>query len=217
MKPKTKTDAAVGRAKQIGADERAAQFSLRTLELTDLSNVSMDFAEDSISVEVTLPVGDGEAYAEYSEDYDIRETPDYVQRAARAFSDALVRLVRERHFTKGDFPCSTCTSACCGRHYQHVRVTDVDVQRLEDAGIDTTDTIELYDHPSFSGHIGEMRQVEYEHDPSQECCPYLGDEGCSIYELRPRVCREYSAWTCEIYEADADKLAGKVKLPVVKE
>jgi Fe-S-cluster containining protein len=47
-------------------------------------------------------------------------------------------------------------------------------------------------------------------------CVFLRDDGCSIYEHRPDVCREYDAFTCDTFEEDHKKVEGKVKLRVLQ-
>lgn len=196
-------------------------FDLRGVRLTDLESVSLDAEEDTVTVSFTIPVGNGETVAEYEETFEVTEHP-HLSNAATALARVLVDMVRGRpdEFEGRDPPCLTCTGNCCGRHFGSVRITMADVTRMKDAGIDVSDeTISFYKTEIFSGYVGEFKLVEYDGPDATEdedCCPHLTREGCSIYHHRPLVCREYSAWTCDIYAEDEEKIE-KRRLPIVKE
>lgn len=195
-------------------------FDLRKVRMTDLGKIELDTAEETMVVTMHLPVGDGESFCDYDEVFDTDDggVPDYVDRALQQFARAVVRMVGERHMVAGDLPCSTCTSACCGRQFQKLRLTDQDIERMEAAEIDCGhDVIEFYARESWSGYVGEFIQVPYEGpnaSDGEECCPHLGRDGCQIYEHRPLICREYSAWTCDLHDEDPEKIDGKVHLKV---
>lgn len=206
-------------------------FDLRKTEATDISNITLDTVDDSLEVTMQIPVGDGEAFAEYEESFEVRDGPAYVRQAAKALLDAVHRAVRERAMiTDRDFPCATCTAACCGREFDAVRLTPEDIDRLHAAKLDVEDCVDMYDEVSWAGYGGELVQVPYspsrvdawdeenpEEDTSLEetACIFLRKDGCSIYEHRPKVCREFSAWTCDIYEEDETKIEGNVHLRVL--
>ena len=193
-------------------------FDLTKLLLSDLDEITLDVTEELVSVSVNLPVGNNEAYAEYQEVLDLDQTPDYLRRAAKEFTDACARAVRERQLLRRDLPCATCTGACCRR--SDIQLNASDVARLEAAGIDVTESIDYYDAESCGGQVGEFELIQAsvhfgEDAPDEVLCPHLRPDGCSIYEHRPTICREYSAWSCEAYEEDPEKREGHVSLRVV--
>jgi Fe-S-cluster containining protein len=203
-------------------------FDLRDAQLTDLDEIRLDAESNELEVTFSLPVGNGENFSTYEETFALGEddTPDYLKGAARMFAGAIVRAVRERVLTSGEMPCVTCTAPCCARAFEHVEVTAQDVLRMETAGIDIDATIEHYAQESWTGHVGAFKRVPWfgnvippdeDDEASEMCCPHLTPQGCGIYEHRPLVCREFSPWTCELYEEDPDKADGKVRLRVVKE
>jgi Fe-S-cluster containining protein len=202
-------------------DGPAAQmrgFDLRGVSLTDIGTIELDSGEHTVSATLQIPIGDNDAFAEYEEtlDFDEDTTPAYLAASARQFSDAVLRAIKERVFTSGKNPCETCTGACCGRKFSAVRVTQEDVDRLTAAGHDCSEFIEFYDTQSFTGYVGQFKLVPWKDDEDEQACPFLGDDGCQVYEERPLVCREYSPWTCDLYEEDPEKVDGKVRLRVVK-
>lgn len=204
-----------------GIEQRPALvrgFDLRNVSLTDFDTIELDSGEHTVTVSIQVPIGDNESFAEYSEtlDFDDETTPGYLAAAAKQFGDAVLRAVKERVFTGGRNPCETCTGACCGRHFSQVRVTQADVDRLTARGIDVSEHVDFYDSQSFTGYVGQLQLVPWSHDEEQTCCPWLSDRGCEVYEDRPLVCREFSPWTCDIYEEDPDKSDGKVRLRVVQ-
>jgi Fe-S-cluster containining protein len=191
--------------------ERA--FDLATTRATDISSIELDCADNTITVTIQVPVGANDGYAEYEEvlDLDEEHVPGYVHHAALGIAEAILRAVRERVLSRREVPCATCTAACCGRQFTSVRVTKEDFDRLQSAGVDTGKHVCLWVYPSFGGYIGELVLVPYK-QTEEKACPFLQDNGCSIYAARPSICREYSAWTCDIYEEDPKKVDGKVKL-----
>lgn len=193
-------------------------FDLTKLLLSDLSEITLDVTEEMVAIGMNLPVGDNEAFAEYQEVLDLDQVPEYLRRAAKEFTSAAARAVRERQLLKKELPCATCTSACCRR--SDIQITASDVERMDAAGIDVVDSIDYYDAEACGGQVGEFDLVPAslhfgEDAPDEVVCPHLRPDGCSIYEHRPTICREYSAWSCEAYEEDPEKREGRVGLRVV--
>lgn len=84
-----------------------------------------------------------------------------------------------------DVPCDGCTACCCSSQFVHV-------------GPDETEALSrippelLFPAPRMpAGHV----LLGYD---EQGRCPMLTDDGCSIYEHRPRACRTYD---CRIFPA----------------
>lgn len=194
-------------------------FDVGKVLLSDLDEITLDVTDEMLTINLNLPVGNNEAFAEYQEVLDLDDVPDYVRRAAKELCNAAIRAVRERQLLQRQVPCSTCTGACCRRH--DIQVTASDVERMDAAGIDVSDeTLRFYDTESLGGHTAEFAMIPAsihfgEDAPDEVVCPHLRQDGCSIYEHRPTICREYSAWTCDAYEEDPDKIEGHVKLRVL--
>lgn len=205
---------------ELQQEERreAFAFDLSRLRLTDIESVKLDASEEQLIIEAQLPVHGGESYASYEETIDFSEqyVPDYLADACRAMYLATLRAIRERVLTKRDPPCATCTGACCGREFGRVQLTEEDLEMLRGV-VSLSKQVTMYERPTFTGHVGEFKQVPWgDPDDNQTACPNLSASGCSIYEHRPRICREFSAWDCDVYEEDPDKVAGKVHLRVRK-
>jgi uncharacterized protein len=102
------------------------------------------------------------------------------------FAAWLVGFQRARRGPQGaDVPCDGCT-ACC-RSSQFVLVEPDEHDSLAHIPAEL-----LFPAPGRpTGHV----VLGYD---EQGCCPMLGEEGCSIYEHRPRACRTYD---CRIFPA----------------
>jgi Fe-S-cluster containining protein len=191
---------------------RSYDYDLTKTQMTDIVSVKLDSAENQVSIELNLPVHGGVSYAGYEEviDFDEQNIPGYLLDAARRMYEAAARAIRERVYTDREVPCATCTGNCCGRAFSAVRLTHDDITRLAEV-VKIEEQVQMYDEISFSGYVGEFNLVPYYGDEDQMMCPNLTPEGCGIYENRPLICREYSPWDCDIYEADPEKVDGKVK------
>jgi Fe-S-cluster containining protein len=196
-------------------------FDLTQALLSDLSEITLDVTEEMVGVSLQLPIGNHEAFADYQEVLDLDDTPDYLRSAAKAFANAVLRAVRERQLLQRPVPCSTCLSTCCRN--ADIPVSGSDVARMEEAGIDVSEkTLLFYPTESLAGHIAEFVLIPAPSvlgdDASQDdlVCPHLRSDGCGIYEHRPTICREYSAWTCDSYAEDPQKRDGVVRLRVVQ-
>lgn len=195
-------------------------FDLTEALLSDLDEINLDITEELVGISLNIPIGNNEAFAEYQEVIDLDDAPDYLRFAAKAFTNAALQAVRERQMLRREVPCSTCTGACCRN--SDIQVTGSDVERMDAAGIDVTEeTLLYYKSESLGGHVAEFVMVPVSvhfggSGPEDDVvCPHLRPDGCSIYEHRPTICREYSAWTCEAYDADPQKREGHVALRVV--
>lgn len=187
-------------------------FDLGQAQLTDIESLHLDMTDSVLTVSLQLPVHGGEGYAVYEEELDFdNQLPGYLCDAARKFSGAALRAIKERVVTQQELPCRTCIGACCGVRLDTIRVTAADVERLEAAGIEVPRAVELHeDGVDFAGYVGHLRLVTDEAGKTR--CPFLEPWGCSVYEHRPLICREFSPWTCDMYEQDEAKASGEVKL-----
>lgn len=84
-----------------------------------------------------------------------------------------------------DVPCGTCTACCRAAYFVHVAPGDARARRRIPAAL-------LF--PAPGRPPGHLLMGYDEHGR----CPMLSDEGCSIYEDRPRTCR---AFDCRVHAA----------------
>lgn len=192
---------------------------LSQIQLTDVASITVDYQDDTIAVKVFVPVGDQGELAEYEETYEDDDATASMVHHARQLGLATVEAVKARKLHQGPVPCSTCTGACC-YNYDAVHLTAADVAHLS-AVLPEKDFqrgVEKLRRDTMSGHVAVLTKKPRSIDGEERegACYFLRKDGCSIYENRPTVCREYSAWTCEIYEPDSQKTDGKVHLRVTR-
>jgi Fe-S-cluster containining protein len=187
----------------------------------------LELEEDTLTVTFNIPHEYGtHEYREsftWSRDY----PPSFLKDAASEFMKILTTAVNERVASKQKVPCETCTSHCC-RYYDTIRILPMDVNRFIQAGISPRDTMVLWDDlpwpeilnqeainsfpKSMDGTIGYMKKVPWYRDKKQSACSLVDDKGCTVYENRPQICREYPAFGCDIHDPDDKKIKGLVKL-----
>jgi Fe-S-cluster containining protein len=199
---------------------------------TDLSTVELDTHSSTLSVKFDMTVTEAGAVAEFEDEIDMDEAPHYLRVAASKFTDAIMQALRESAENPGDIKCNTCTGACCFA-FSSIRVTADDLLRLEAGGINLDAAVDLFpEHAEgmtdWTGYVGQMKEKPVTAQISRAAselektgCVFLTEKGCSVYEHRPQVCRDFSAWTCdETYEEDSRKVSarknGKTTLRVVQ-
>lgn len=190
------------------------------LTLTDIESITLENAEDSLTIKVLLPLDDG-SFSEYEETIPFDDfAPNGLHEIAKRFSVASLAALKARASKDRPVPCTTCMGACCYK-YDEVRLSDRDIANLQEAlgEQEAFKGIKLYKTGErWTGYVGALKKAprEIAGQRIESACYYLRSDGCSIYEHRPAVCREYSAWTCgDTYEADPKKVAGKVRLRVI--
>jgi uncharacterized protein len=105
---------------------------------------------------------------------------------AGAFSAWLVEVQGAiRGERDADVPCDGCTACCTASQFVHIGPDEHDTLVHVPAEL-------LFPAPGLpAGHV----LLGYD---ERGRCPMLGDDGCSIYEHRPRTCRTYD---CRIFPA----------------
>jgi uncharacterized protein len=83
-----------------------------------------------------------------------------------------------------DVACGTCTACCTASQFVHIAPDEHDALRAIPAAL-------RFPAPGRPGH----QLLGYDADGR---CPMLGDDGCTIYDVRPRTCRTYD---CRVYAA----------------
>lgn len=213
---------------------------LDKLELTDISSITLDSANDTLSIKFDVKFGPAGETAEYEEEIAFnKDTPKALRDAASQLAAVALTAVRSRVSRQGEVKCTTCTGACCYK-FSAVRLTPTDITMLRTQ----YGTHWVYEHVNFyaevkeglgddlqtswNGYIAEMKYVSareatevrnkafYEWSATvgvdTQVCINLRADGCSIYETRPQVCRDFSSYTCgDTYERED----GKVRLRVL--
>lgn len=119
---------------------------------------------------------------------------------AGSFSAWLADTLRTRQGADADVPCGTCTACCRSSMFVHVGPDDVAARRRIPKAL-------LF--PAPGRPKGHFVLGFDEHGR----CPMLVDEGCSIYDDRPRTCR---AFDCRVLAAagrtgDKPDIAARVR------
>ena len=115
-----------------------------------------------------------------------REVGDETALEAGDFADWRARLLDAlERGAEMDVPCGSCTACCRSSMFVHVEPDEVETLRRIPRAL-------LVPAPGRpNGHL------VMGHDEAGRC-PMLGDDGCTIYEHRPRACRTYD---CRVYTA----------------
>lgn len=175
----------------------------KRVNLTHINEIVLSNPHDAIEVDVAVPVNDSgiilreRIIYKYSAD-----SPEWLRAATKQFLDAVARFARERPDITED-KCSTCTGVCCTKPWA-IRVTQEDIERIAEARDDIDEVIVSYSEEAWTGYVGEMARGE------DGACVFFKNGGCSQHEIRPSVCREYSAHKCDLYEYDDKKYHLKI-------
>lgn len=197
-----------------------AEGPLSALALSDIESITLENAQDSLTIKVLLPLDDG-TFSEYEETIPFDDhAPVGLHEIAKRFATATLAAVQARVSKSRPMPCETCMGACCYK-YDEVRLSNADIDALHEA-LGAEEAFKGYTlyatGERWTGYVGALKKAPRKIGDQQidSACYYLRSNGCSIYEHRPTVCREYSPWTCgDTYEADPKKVSGKVRLRVV--
>lgn len=177
--------------------------TFKRVNLTHINEVVISNPHDAIEIDVAVPVDDvilrERIFYAFNAD-----SPEWLRAATKQFLEALVRLAQERPDITED-KCSTCTGVCCTKPWA-IRVTEEDVERLRDHYTieDIEEIVVSYSEEAWTGYVGEMARGE------DGACVFFKNGGCSQHEIRPSVCREYSAHKCDLYEYDDKKYHLKI-------
>lgn len=167
-----------------------------------LGNLSIDLDEEEIEVQSTFP-DDAEGFAsgnlEMTRTLDLEEHPEL-----RAAVKQLVALCQEAVLRKDPQydpnRCDRCVkSDCCW--IDRIHLTDEErVAILDHLGLDDTranTACYFTEDDDLAGFYRHMMRHEDGH------CVFLKKVGgvmrCSVYEVRPKVCRDYDAGYCTDY------------------
>jgi Fe-S-cluster containining protein len=98
------------------------------------------------------------------------------------------------------YDCTKCIAFCCSI-YERVEVSDLDIKRIATHfGVSVEEAIRKY-----TTIVDQSRSLKRTKDPLfGKSCKFLHprSRGCTIYEARPKTCREYPGRTrCAYYDA----------------
>lgn len=183
----------------------ATRFSLLDISLADIDTV--EITDGEVAVELGRHLGTSRVT--YTEELPCHsEVKDpYLIRVREKVAELFVAIrdaVNNRSVETGELPCATCTGACCREWDVFLNVEDV--ERLGVAGLEAyVDDLPVVDP---NGHIARMRKIKAVNPGTGEKekgCIALGKDGlCTIYDARPTICREFSAWNCDQKEEWVD-------------
>ena len=203
-------------------DNRGPDPWAQGLNGLSIHNLSLS-QEGEVVVEFDLPVE--QTTACYHQQLRGMRTLDvYEDPELEAAAKHLYEIVRDR-VSRPDperlkVNCDHCaTSACCRKY--NVLVTEADLRRLaEPMGLSLAQVRERYANTAAVDWTHEFTaQLACDKDEAgEEKCVFLkqgpgGQYRCSVYEHRPRICREFDMDTCDDFVAlESVKLLGVADL-----
>jgi Fe-S-cluster containining protein len=133
--------------------------------------------------------------------FDVYQDPE-LKRICRDLFRALRERVKLPDPARVAVSCDRCQSSDCCRNY-NVLVTESDVERLRSALLmPAAEFKERYLRPAVDWCGDYPWQLAVDRDARGEKCVFLkeaagGQMRCSIYEHRPRICRDFDEKTCD--------------------
>ena len=101
------------------------------------------------------------------------------------------------------FECLQCGS-CCSGFSGTVRVSDEEIAVLaRRLGLPETEFRKNYTRPIGGGAISLIEK------PNKDCIFFEREQGCIVYEDRPRQCRTWPFWRSNVYSSHAWKRGAK--------
>ena len=103
--------------------------------------------------------------------------------------DDRLRLLGDEGFRFACHPQVPCFNQCCRR--LNLVLTPYDVMRLKNRlGITASEFLDLHTILETGQNGWPMPRLQMS-DNAEGTCPFLSDQGCSVYEDRPGACRTY--------------------------
>lgn len=97
-----------------------------------------------------------------------------------------------------------CYNACCRQI--DIQLTPYDIIRLKRRlGLSASQFVAGYTMPFEMDHHG-MPGLKLAMKPGSQCCVFLEEKGCSVYEDRPVACRYYALGRMVMRKKDASKI-----------
>lgn len=214
---------------RLSADVQNVQSVHRKVTAADVHSITLDSLTDSVTVVYNIdPDGTGRLVETSKTFFFTEGTPKILAQDARNLAESVVSAIQGEQDYAPPVACDTCSAACCRLGWE-IRVTAADVMRMHRAGLDVNHLVSFY-NPKFefapdlrpqdtwTGFCGSLKTHEKKNPVTgekQDVCRSLDNKSgrCSIYDSRPKVCRDYDWTSCDIHEKYDDK---KRHLPVVK-
>ncbi len=101
-----------------------------------------------------------------------------------------IRLTAQSRIVFQCYPGVPCFKLCCSDLY--LPLTPYDILRIRDfLGLTTDEFLLKYTEPFILPKLGlPIVRLKMQETEEKEC-PFLGEKGCTIYEVRPLACRYY--------------------------
>jgi Fe-S-cluster containining protein len=100
------------------------------------------------------------------------------------------RMGKDDTFTFHCHPGVSCFNECCGD--VNIFLTPYDVIRLKNAlGISSQEFLDKYTLMPFDKNLGYPVILLQMEENEKKSCPFVGAEGCEVYQDRPWACRMY--------------------------
>lgn len=120
---------------------------------------------------------------------------------AAAFAETVLKDVSSREPPPRPIACKKGCAFCC--HGREVHVTSVEVLRIAAYVAETQQIEQIVALLTRATEIERAKTEQWDEGPPRRNfrCPLLVDNACSVYPVRPFVCRgfnSYDAYTCEL-------------------
>jgi Fe-S-cluster containining protein len=178
-------------------------------ELFDLNGLSVDSVsinqDGELKVTFDLPVE--QTTPQYLKQlqgvrtFDVYQDPE-LKRLCRDLFRAIRRRVMEPDPERLQIACERCKTSDCCRNY-NVLVTEADIALLREVVmLGEEEFRRRYLRPAVDWCEDYPFQLAVDHDGRGEKCVFLkesegGQMRCSVYEHRPRICRDFDEKTCD--------------------
>jgi len=135
--------------------------------------------------------------------FDVYKDPE-LERIVRSLFEAVRERTRRPDPKRLRISCSRCGSADCCRKY-NVLVTEEDIERLRKGLGMSREEFQVHLRPPIDWCGDYPWQLACDEDPAGDKCVFLepgpgGQMRCSVYEHRPRICRDFDELACDDFE-----------------
>ena len=115
---------------------------------------------------------------------------DELEQLKQAILDHYPRLSKQSSFTFACHPGVSCFNDCCGD--VNIFLTPYDIVRLKNAlGMSSGEFLSRYTVSYLDQNLKYPVVVLRMNDDDRNTCPFVGEDGCRVYEDRPWPCRMY--------------------------
>jgi Fe-S-cluster containining protein len=113
-----------------------------------------------------------------------------IERLKQAILDHFPRLSESSSFTFACHPGVPCFNDCCGD--VNIFLTPYDIIRLKHSlGVSSGEFLSKYTVTSCDEDLKYPIVLLRMNDDDAKSCPFVGEDGCRVYEARPWSCRTY--------------------------